>query len=545
MQRLQLLNSIRKQKSTIGVFMGVNRTETKQDTEFRDMQNLSSDEYPTMTPRAPRGDVLKTFTKCNGIFYKNALAYVDGTSFYYNGEEKGTVSDSPKTMIGMGAYIVIMPDKVVFNTADGSWKNIEASWTQAATATIEPTYDASTYTKISCDGIGELFEEGDAVTISGCIADVINGSKIIQSKGDDYIVVIAQLTADDIPEDDNTSSGSDTGSSGEGETTEETEISITQESGITITRTMPDMDFICEADNRLWGCSSANHEIYASKLGDPTNWNCFEGTSMDSYAATVGSDGDFTGCISYMGYVLFFKEDHIHKLYGSKPSNIQIMTYPYRGVAKGCSESLCVVNETLYYAGRNEILRYDGALPESASDALGVLDIKTAAADTYHGKYYVTIKNRQEASTLYVYDPKYGTWHKEDNTYFDGSTVGDGELYYLQGQELRIIADDNGSERVTWYADSGAQYEGSMDKKRISMLQLMVEMEKDTLFEVFVTYNDGKTWERAYSKLADKRCSESVNIVPRKCDYFRYKVQGAGWFKLYALAKTVRITGRR
>lgn len=516
MQRLQLLNGISKKNSVIGIFAGLNRTETKQDSEFRDMKNLSSDGYPTMTPRPSRSDVLKTFTKCNGLYYKNGLAWVDGTSFYYKDELKGSVSDSKKTMIGMGAYIVIMPDKKIFNTSDGSMENMEASWTQSAAATIAPTYDASTYTKISCSGIGAAFNVGDAVEISGCTISDLNGSKIIQSKDDGYIVVLGQI-----------------------------ESQTTQQSGITITRKVPDMDFMCESDNRLWGCSSKNHEIYACKLGDPKNWNSFEGTAMDSYAATVGSDGDFTGCISYMGYVLFFKEDCIHKIYGTKPSNMQITTYPYRGVAEGCSRSLCVVNETLYYAGRNGILRYDGAMPEDASGALGVIKISEAAAETYEGKYYVCIKDDGAAVSLYVFDPKYGTWHREDETFFDFAKAGGGELYYVTENKLRTIADKKGTERIEWYADSGAQYEGSLNRKRVSELQLMVEMDKDTLFEVFVTYDDSLTWQRVYSKKAAEKISESVSIVPKKCNHFRYKIQGMGRFKLYALSKTVRIAGKR
>lgn len=516
MQRLQLLNGISKKTSVIGIFAGLNRTETKQDSEFREMKNLSSDGYPTMVPRQPRSDVIETFTKCNGLYWKNGLAYVDGTSFYYDSTVKGTVADSRKTLIGMGAYIVIFPDKKIFNTSDGSMENMESSWTQSAAATIAPTYDASTYTKISCSGIGSAFNKGDAVTISGCSQDVLNGSKIIQEIGTDYIVIIGQIDAQ-----------------------------TTQQSGITITRTVPDMDYICESDNRLWGCSSENHEIYACKLGDPKNWNSFEGTSMDSYAATVGSDGDFTGCISYMGYVLFFKEDCIHKLYGTKPSNMQITTYPYRGVAEGCSRSLCVVNETLYYSGRNGILRYDGAMPEDASAALGVIRVEEAAAETYEGKYYVCLKDDKGSESLYVFDPRYGTWHREDETFFEFAKSGGGDLYYVEDNKLRKIADSSGSERVDWYADSGAQYEGSLNRKRVSELQLMVEMEKDTLFEVFVTYDESMTWQRVYSKKAPDRISESVSIVPRKCNHFRYKIQGAGRFKLFALSKTVRIAGKR
>ena len=67
---------------------------------------------------------------------------------------------------------------------------------------------------------------------------------------------------------------------------------------------MPELDFLCENENRLWGCKGDT--IYASKLGDPFNWNVFDGVSTDSYAVDVGSAGDFTGCFAYRGYPVFF-----------------------------------------------------------------------------------------------------------------------------------------------------------------------------------------------------------------------------------------------
>lgn len=76
---------------------------------------------------------------------------------------------------------------------------------------------------------------------------------------------------------------------------------------LTISRDVPDMDFICENENRLWGCKEDT--IYSSKLGDPFNWNVFDGLSTDSYAVNVGSAGDFTACCSYLGYPVFFKEE--------------------------------------------------------------------------------------------------------------------------------------------------------------------------------------------------------------------------------------------
>ena len=74
------------------------------------------------------------------------------------------------------------------------------------------------------------------------------------------------------------------------------------------------MDFVIESGNRLWGCRYGKalngetvNEIYASKLGDFRNWYCFAGISTDSYTASVGTDGAFTGAVTYMGRPIFFK----------------------------------------------------------------------------------------------------------------------------------------------------------------------------------------------------------------------------------------------
>ena len=523
MDRLQFLNPIQKHKNVIGIFRGINATETATDAEWAKMENLSSNEYPAASARNPRGDVIKTITKPNGLYFKNGLLYVDGTKLYYKDELiSESMEDSEKLLCGMGAYVVIYPDKKVFNTSTKEIEDIEHTFTQSASATLAPTYDASVYTRITCTGIGAGLSQGDGVTISGIAVkgtsgeDVLNGSKVIQSAGDDYIVIIGQISAQ-----------------------------TTQGSGITVKRTAPDLDYMCESDNRIYGCNSENHEIYACKLGDPKNWNCFEGTSTDSYAATIGSDGDFTGAISYMGYVLFFKEESIIKLYGTKPSNIQINTYPYRGVAKGAAGSLCVVNETLYYASTDSVMRYDGAVPESISDQLGRLSVSRGMADHHAGKYYLNIIDAG-TERLIVYDTRYQMWHEEQDNHFEFAAHGDNNLYYINASEgLRTIEDIEGSERVEWFAESGIQVEGDMNRKRIAKLQLMVQTGPDTLFEVYISYDGSQVWKRVYTKRDPRRISDQISITPEKCNYFRYKIKGIGQFKLLGVAKYTQIAGPR
>ena len=132
---------------------------------------------------------------------------------------------------------------------------------------------------------------------------------------------------------------------------------------VTAQRRVPDLDWLTEHNNRVWGCSSTENVIYACKLGDATNWFSYRGTAADSYAVTVGSDGAFTGAATCMGYVLFFKENGLHKLYGTKPSDYQMSSIQCSGVAKGAHQSLCVINETLYYLSMDGSWRGTAACP--------------------------------------------------------------------------------------------------------------------------------------------------------------------------------------
>ena len=84
-----------------------------------------SGQYPLLTARKPRGTV-KALTKPNGLFYKGKLCYVDGTALWYGDAVVGVVADSPKTFVGMGAYLLVFPDKLCYNTDTGELLPLEA-----------------------------------------------------------------------------------------------------------------------------------------------------------------------------------------------------------------------------------------------------------------------------------------------------------------------------------------------------------------------------------------------------------------------------------
>ena len=500
------------QKKEIIEFKGYNHNPNIDDGEFYDMQNLSSRYYPLLAPRNPRGTIA-TLTKINGLFAKNGQIYVDGTNFYYKGVLKGQVSDTKKQFASMGAYVIIFPDKLRFNTTTEAFESLEASFTTAANVsvtgcTIDGTdVDASgsLYAKITVAGINSNFKQYDGVNISGSIS-VLNGNKIIQAIGTNYIVVAGKIG------------------------------SIQSHNGITITRNTPAMDFIVEQDNRIWGCSSANHEIYASKLGDPTNWNCYEGISTDSYTVTVGSDGDFTGAISFLGYILFMKEDCIHKVYGSKPANYQIFENACRGLAKGSEGSLAIVNDTLLYMSRYGVCAYSGSLPESISYAFGDMKYSNASGGAIGDKYYISMSDGTNYH-MFVFDERIGTWHREDNTQALYFTYYDNKLYFSSGNKIMTV-EGNDTEAIQWYGEFSDFAEKTMNKKYVSKLQFRIELDEKAFFEAKIMYEDSGVWEPIATYSGKIKKSVNADILIRRCDYYKIRLSGLGKFKLYSMSKT-------
>lgn len=570
---LSELNTTREMISTFG---GYNHNLRIGDGEFYDMKNLSSDDYPLLSPRAQRG-VYATPDSPQGMIGKDSLCYVDGSDFVINEKriEMGlstAEADCPKTLVSMGSYVIIMPDKMWINTTDFEFGNIEATVTTNTSATIthckldgtdfsdedltignEAPADpenlaywidtsttphtlkqysatsamwiavATTYIKITATGIGAPFEVGDGVFISGVKIDSFDdvNSTILQGCGDDYIIVIGIL--DEVK---------------------------TQDTPITVKRQMPNMDFIIESENRLWGCryglsvdNEVVNEIYASKLGDFKNWNCFEGISTDSYVASLGTDGQFTGAITHLGYPLFFKETCMHKVYGNYPANYQIQTTTCRGVQKGSEKSLAIVNEVLYYKSRTSVCYYDGSLPTEISAALGDTSYFKAVAGTLGNKYYITMADADGVYSLFVYDTKKGLWHKEDNTQATEFCNCRGELYYIDHSDNQIkTVNGTGTADTTaieWEAITGIIGTDSPDKKYISRIDVRLSLKLGTTVRFFIQYDSSGVWEDLHVMTGITLRSFSVPIRPKRCDHLQLRIIGTGEAKIYSICKTI------
>ena len=562
------LNELETTREMVDVFRGYNHNLRIHDGEFYDMKNLSPAYYPVLSPRSDR----KTYVKpdsVQGIIAKDALCYVDGTDFVMseyrvNMGLSTEEEDCPKTLVSMGAYVIILPDKMYINTLDlEDFGDIEETFTThtsvtfelctvdgeaysgavaAATEPANPTnmalwidtstlphilkqYSATsatwveiptTYIKIKAANIGKAFHQYDGVTISG-VKDIaeLNGTMSIWAKDDDYIVVTGIL--DEV---------------------------TTQTEPITVERRMPDMDFVTESGNRLWGCRygvAANgdvvNEIYASKLGDFKNWNSFMGLSTDSWVASVGTDGRFTGAVTHLGYPVFFKENCLHKVYISSSGAHKIQDTACRGVQRGCEKSLAIVNEVLYYKSQKAVCAYDGSLPVEISAALGEVQYSDAVAGGHGNLYYISMKS-DDGYHLFCYDTAKGMWFREDSTQVDDFCSCRGEMYYIDHKDGHIKVVSGGTGKVDWMAETGVIGITYPDQKYVSRLMLRMALDVGTMVRIYGQYDSWGEWEPLCTLSGVSMRSFLVPIRPKRCDHMRLRIVGEGNAKLYSITKS-------
>ena len=595
-------------------FYGYNHRPIIADGEMFDMQNMSGNMFPLLSQRPKRGitsyDVDgQASVPLTGIHGRDQLVFIRGTDVYYNFVQVSGISVStsssmlPKKIVSMGAYVCIWPDKVYFNTADMSdYGSMERLWSAASSGVSlimcrndgtdyditgidrgdsppsEPyngqlwldesgvedvlrqyMYTAdewmqimSTFIKIQATGIGAGLKEYDIVNISGLelggaepdakvykqIQD-LNGDMIVYGCGDDYIIVSGLLSVAVDGED------------------------LTADT-VHADQTIPALDYVVESNNRLWGCKygmvngEVVNEIHASALGSFKEWHRVINNSQDSYNAPVGTDGPFTGACTQRGYPVFFKENCIHRVSGTMPTNYQIQTTFCRGVQEGSWRSIQVVAENIYYKSRDGVMVYDGNMPQPVGEQLGDVLYSDARAGVLEDKYYISMKDRENNYTLFVYDTKYGQWWKEDNTQALGFGTVEDDLFFIDEVNNTLVSvrgfvgEPEGA--LDWYAVFdlyGVNYKQTSayddprrvrNEKYVSLFKIRMEMEADAWVKLYMQYNGGE-WELKGEKSGTNLKTFVLPVIPKRCDHVRFKLEGSGGATIYNISRIMEVGG--
>lgn len=576
------LYELQRSQEMISSFDGFDCNAVIPDNCFFDEMNMGGEEFPLLAPRNKRAYFNVCGDRLHGLFAKSKVMYINNGIFYYGGEAVEGLHfpdiERKRQFVSMGAKVLVFPDKVYLNTADlTDYGSLEAEFSTeegtsitcslakgdgdlyedyiVSSAEPENAKDgdlwldtsvmpnelkqytesmgmwmplAETYVRISCQGIGENFNLYDGVELSGFQNEDLNGSHIIRDKGDGFITVTGIIP--------NT---------------------ITQTAPIKVERKLPEMDYLCESGNRIWGCNSEKNEIYASKLGDPTNFNSYMGISTDSYAVSVGTDGEFTGAVAFRGYIIFFKEHCIHKIYGQNPPYTVNTSY-IRGVQKGSEKSLCIVNETLYYKSPNGICAYEGGVPVDISRALGGKYYTDAVAGVSGDRYYICMSDKNGERVLFTFDEGKNIWHKEDyidikefanhngNLYFIGVVNGEKRICLADGENLygNFTGDLSGwflEEDFNWSCETGLWGINIPENKYYSEIVIRASAEKNARLKIEIQTDSDGVWKHQLSIKPDKVGSFALPFSIGRCDHLKIRISGKGKVKIFSISRKIEV----
>ena len=583
-------------RQVIDTFKGYNNNLRIGAGEFYEMENLTSDDYPVLSVRKKRGRYLSSLQDggtATGMLYvpgvglfivvehpdpqAQGLEEKISTLFLIREEGEityiGTFRPGRKSLALMGKYLIIAPDMVSIDTdtlrreetkctfsvssglvhfrlckADGTffvpmtasdaeptdpqdgdyWLAKEEAQLRQYSATQDSWVPiSSTYVKIWGEGLyAHSFNNGDSVTISGLGMKNGETTNLMLSKLNG-IHVIAGCDRDNIVID------------GWIETAVTMGVSAMDGNAFTIERSVPELDFIVEAGNRLWGCSNSTNEVFACKLGDFKNWNYFQELSNDSWVGSVGTPGEFTGAVVQNGYPVFYKENCKHKVWPSATGAHQITTVTCNGVEKGSESSLAVCDGTVFYKSVFGVFADDGGGAVEIGQALGNIRYRNGVGAIHDRKYYLSMEDSTGKRGLFVYDIARRMWHRENNipgvlcSAWDSLFGAYGDIWDLTGNT------GTPEEEVSWMAVTGDLGLELPEQKYISRLTLRLALEPGATLEIYAQYDREEAWVKLGQVYGTDLRSFSLPVRPRRCDQLRLKLQGTGMCRIYSITKTL------
>ena len=489
---------------------GINYSDDVQDGDLTACENLSARRWPYLSARRARAkQEAQSGTGTTALTAWGKLVAVQGTRLTYDGTTVGQVTAGEKQFAVVNTRLVIWPDKVYLDLTTRTVAPLGATATGTG-----GSFTTNALTVTWATDLTALFRVGDCVTISGCTAE----------KGNDLDVVLTGVEKKRLTVAANTFKAATEGGT------------------LTIERRIPDLDYICESENRLWGCSSDKQTIYASAMGDPTNFFTYEGLSTDAYALAVGSEGAFTGCCKLSSSVLFWKEGTLHKILGGYPAEYSLYSYSIEGLQRGCHKSLQVINEVLFYMGLHGVYAYSGGTPTLVSAVFGTREFSAGVAGNDGDSYYLSVMEDGSKPALFVYETRQGMWLREDSTRArDFARIG--KVLYLLDTAGDVWALESGETDADlgWYAQFAPLYETIEGRKRWSKLLLRVELPKGSYLKALVRWDGGGRWQAVGDLRGKEEGTALLRIPPRRCDKLELRLEGRGPFALLSWLREFRV----
>lgn len=522
-----IIRAARLPRYAVNGFRGVNETQSAADNEFKLTENIVGD-FPAAAVRphikavdAAGGDVDRIFEveRDGDVYLLTGIVEDDkGRRFFYRGSPaalEGTESYSldAQSICRMNGRIFIFPDKVYFDESAPSAGLRDMTRSESITQAVfhSETDGDGVITNYISGGSFDAFRRGESVVISGCSAEENNVVRADEAADGIVSAIVEEISGEKMYLLCYTASGADAAFKN-------------VKSDCTVSADIPDMNKVCCHNNRLWGTAADGTAVYASKQGDPLDFNTFAGISTDSWWARVATDGGFTGIYPYQNHIYAFKESFIHEIYGDKPSNFK-MPYSVRcGAVDG--DSICELDGVMYFAAADGVYAYNGGVPKKISQKLCVRPSAPSKSAVHDGRIYITL-----GGVLYSYDAERGEWYRICGADVTGFARCGGSMCFADGGVLKVW--DEGGEQVRWSVQTKEFFREGSQKNGCVSVWLKLSLSENACAAVYTSYDGGEFCRWGIVRGDSRVCRVPVRL--RGCQTFAVKIEGSGDARIYGI----------
>lgn len=479
------------------------------------MKNITSDDYPRLSVRAPRKLESSAATSglINGVVASEKVYVVEGDKLYVSNQD-GTrtlrhqlKTDGEKTFVKCEKDIIVLPDHTFISGVSSNTSELRAD-TGNKNGTVSG--DSLKIEGFDFAAAGFAIKDGIQVVVytNNTGLGVFSGNYVVNRVSGDTLYVDGAFSHD----------------------------------GDYLVRVLKDTPFMEDAiclGERMFGINGRN--LYISEEGNINNWKAKSGFDSDPAHLLSSSAGGFTAVAEWNGYVILFKEGSVSKLLGNKATSYILSETSAPGIPEGYGKTLVSIGGALYYCGAKGVYRYDGTSPKRID--LGALPdgIVPVAAATDGEKYYLAA-----GDCLYVYDTARQIWCAEDGRDIAAMSGKDSRVYMLKknGDLMVSGADEEGVSEGTVESEITFGYDdgGVADKKSLLWVHVTAYIEKDARLDVEVELDESGERMVIGSRTGDGTWeSLTYSVKANVCNGFRISLRSQGKFTLAALTRSFRV----
>lgn len=522
----QLPYRLRRQRISMTEFGGLS------EGRVTEMVNMSPRGGSRLATRQPRGLLVNKVgsgTPHGVACFNGHLYFARGTRLFCSKDgtavtDLGTVSDTDKQFFVFGDRLYIYPDKL-YVEKDG-------------TMPVYMELDTGVIQEVNFSGSKAVLPEGISWTILGF--GVGDGLRVVNAD-DANPAPEGYYRIADLRGREATVVGS---------------FPLQGVSHARFRRTVPDLERVCVSGDRVYGI--AGQDVYISAAGSALDFYSHgSGEGSDPVILHTDTDGDFTACAPWQGYVVFFKSDRICKLIGTRSDSFALHDMGAVGIPARLANTMCEVEGSLYYCADSGVYRYRGQQPERVAPA-GAAAVTDGWGGTDGYGYYLAVEQGASGWRQYLFLPAEGKWYAEDSVCPTGMVRCDGYLCLQDAEGFIWLTSSDGRDTgcshderslrgavqssVTLAPDYGLQPDGC----RMTGVFIRATAEEGATLEVLADYAHGQAGQDADGSasvsLGSFRGAMTdrllrIPVVPRLCDGVALRLSMKGAWVIHAVIR--------